>query len=258
MLFVSLSSLTHPFRLAYKLGPVTATVMLAAVLNGLGLTQVREARGRWQVLQGASCLAAAQLLQVVVGLTSILGFSDWIAEADKPASLATEPVFVVVTACGLVVLALGIVGSAIDHHLALQADREADRWRQLADSALEGILIHWGEMVLDANAAFCTLAGLSLIELRDRQISDLFQLEAGKRAPWHLPQPGPNYARQEIALQAAAGDAIPIEVVPRTVAPRSWRSATCASGGKPRRASGSWPTMTGLPAWPTGCCSTSG
>ena len=217
LVFLSLDSVTRPYRLAYGLGPVTATVMAAAALNGLGLGQIRHARGRWQVLQGASCLAAAQLLQVGGGLASILGFADWLAEADKPASLATEPVFVIVAASALVTLALSVVGSAVDHRLALQADREADRWRQLADSALEGILIHSGETVLDANAAFCAMVDTSLAALRGRPISDLFRLATGQRPPWDLSEPGASTAQQETALRAADGDAIPVEVVPRRI-----------------------------------------
>lgn len=216
MLFLGFRSLAHPFRLAYGPVPITVTVLVAAVLNGFGLAQVRQARGRWQVLQSASCLAAAQLLQVVAGLSSVLSFTDWISAADQSASFATDPVVTVVIACGLVVLALGVFGSAVDHYLALQATR----WRQLADCALEGILIHCGGMVLDANAAFCVLIGRPLRELRGRQVNELFQLEAGRRAPWLLSESGAGDVRQEVALRAAASD-IPVEAVPRRITYRN-------------------------------------
>ena len=143
MVFLSLSSLAYPHKLAYELVPVTGTVLLAAVLGGFGLAPARQ-RGLMHHVQGASCLMAALVVLNVAGVTSILSFSDWMAEVDNPGSLATEPVVVVLSACGLVVFTLGIVGSVIDHHLALQAARESERLRQLADSAMEGILIQPG------------------------------------------------------------------------------------------------------------------
>ncbi len=46
------------------------------------------------------------------------------------------------------------------------------RMRELSDSTFEGLLIHRDDTVLDANAAFCTMAGLSLENVLRRRVSD--------------------------------------------------------------------------------------
>ena len=216
MVFLSLSSLTHPYKLGYELLPVSGTVLLAAVLGGFGLASGGP-RSLWHQLQGASCLAMALVVLNISGLLSILSFSDWMAEADKPASLATEPVVVVLSACFLVVLLLGIAGAVMDHHLALQAERESDRLRELADSAMEGILIHRGGRVLDANAAFCALVETPLAMLRTRETATLFSLPFGAATPWEATNPGDACERQEIEVQAASGGTLPVEVLSRTI-----------------------------------------
>ena len=218
--FLSLSSLTRPYKLAFEIMPVTGTVLLTAVLAGLGLAQILRPVGIGPRLRGALCLAAAQVFPILAGLTSILSFSDWMAEADKPASLATEPIVVVVAACGLVVLLLSVAGAVVDHHLALQAERESERLRQLADGAMEGILIHRAGRVLDANAAFCALAGLPIEGVRGRAVAELFALPPGQAAPWAAPlaplaADGPG--RQEIELRVDDGAAVPVEVLSRGV-----------------------------------------
>lgn len=213
--FLSLSALTRPHKLAYELLPVTATVLLAAVLGGLGLAQAAKPCGPLQRLQGALCLALAQVVPVAAGLGSILSFSDWMAEADKPASLATEPVVVVLAACGLVVALLGIAGSAVDHHLALRSERESERLRQLADSAMEGILIHRAGVVLDANAAFCALVGAPVEAVRGRRVAGLFLAPPGGPAPWEAA--GPGCERQEVDMQAQDGTVVPAEVLARAI-----------------------------------------
>ncbi len=219
MVFLSLSSLTHPYKLGYELLPVCGTVLLAAVLGGFGLASGGP-RSFSHQLQGALCLAAALVLLNISGLLSILSFSDWMAEADKPASLATEPVVVVLSACFLVVLLLGVAGAVMDHHLALQAERESDRLRDLADSTMEGILIHRGGRVLDANAAFCALVEVPLAVLRTQETAALFRLPFGAAAPWAATDPEDTCERQEIEVKAAGGSTLPVEVLSRTIAYR--------------------------------------
>lgn len=214
--FLGLSSLTRPHRLAFELLPVTGTVLAAAVLGGLGLASAARPRGALQQVQGAFCLAAAQVVPVAAGLASILSFSDWLTEADKPASLATEPVAVVLAACGLVVVLLVIAGSAADHHLAMRAERESERLRQLADGAMEGILIHRAGLVLDANTAFCDLVGAPLAAVRGRPVSELFAVPSGQCAPWEASGPGTGRARQEVEVHAPEG-AVPVEALSRGI-----------------------------------------
>ncbi len=218
-LFLSLSSLARPHHLAWELLPVTCTVLLAAVLCGLGLVEVRSRETWLTQVQRASCLAAAQLVLTLSSLTNILSFSDWLEETDKAASLATEPIVIVLTACGLVAVGLSLAGAAMDQRASMLARREGERMRQLADSALEGILIHRDGRVIDANAAFCLLAQAPLALVRTRGVADLFRLPADAPPLWADAIPGAP-ARQEIELLASDGTVLPVEVIARTISYR--------------------------------------
>lgn len=215
MLFLDLSSLAQPHRLAWELLPVTGTVLLTALLCGLGLVGMGHRGTPMQYIQGASCLAAAQVVLSLASLTSILSFSDWLAESGNSASLATEPIVAVVSACGFVVAGLGLTGAALDHRAAQLNQREGDRLRQLADSALEGILIHRDGRVMDANAAFCQLAGAPLQAVRGRAMDTLFRLP-GDTAPWAVIAAGAR-DRHEIELLSAAGAPVPVEVIAHSI-----------------------------------------
>ena len=213
MLFMNLSSLAEPHRLAWELLPVTGTVLFASVLCGLGLVGTNLRGTPMQHVQGGSCLAAAQIVLSLASLTSILSFSDWLLETSQ-ASLATEPVVVVITACGLVLCGLGLIGAALDHRVGQLNQRESDRMRQLADSALEGILIHRDGLVLDANAAFCQLAEMQLEAVRGCEVGALF------RSPIDVTRwagVAGMQDRQEIELLPMAGTAVPVEVITRNI-----------------------------------------
>ena len=218
-LFLNLSSLARPHHLAWELLPVTCTVLLAAALCGLGLVEL-QSRETWLTrVQRASCLAAAQLVLTLSSLTNILSFSDWLEETDKAASLATEPIVIVITACGLVVVGLSLAGAGMDQRASSLARREGERMRQLADSALEGILIHRNGRVIDANAAFCLLTQAPLALVRTRCVADLFHLAVDASPPWaDAVRDAP--ARQEVELLTSDGTALPVEVFARTISYR--------------------------------------
>ena len=234
--FFCLSTLAAPYRLAYGLAPITGTVLFCAILGGLGLVQSggqREADGQhhgMQRLQGLACLAGIQIVPVVSALAAMLSFADWLDDASQGSGIASEPVAVVMAACGMVILGLALIGSGIDHYVMLQADREASRLRQLVDGAMEGIVIHRQGVVLDANAAFRALSGASADTIQGVAASTLFapSTGTGMRAgmPWDTDtgeagagEAGAGEAgdRHELDLQRGDGSTVPVEVLCRVI-----------------------------------------
>lgn len=116
----------------------------------------------------------------------------------------------------LVVAVLGLAGVAVDYRLARLSRRESDRMRQLADSALEGILVARTGAVLDANTAFCSLVGETMAGLKERRVAALFRTALGEPGPWADSGPQPP-CRQEAELRVADGSYIPVEVLSRTI-----------------------------------------
>ena len=222
--FFCLSQMTRPYRLAYEIGPLTGVVLFSAVVAGFGLSQATKGHGFMQRLQSVSCLAGVQILPVAVGLAAILPFSDWLSES-RGAGLSTEPVVAVVSACALVILLLGVTGSAVDHYLAFQSTREATRLKQIVDGAMEGIVIHRGGFVLDANAAFCSLAGVAPGDLRGVPVSDFLDLPAGagalsaELADGHGAEVALGFVaeREELDLRAFDGQRLSVEVLSRVI-----------------------------------------
>ena len=81
------------------------------------------------------------------------------------------------------------------------------RLRELSDSTFEGLLIHRDGAVLDANAAFCAMAGLALEEVRGRPVSAFAAALAG---------PGGKDGH-ETTIATRDGTRLPVEMRSRTI-----------------------------------------
>lgn len=76
----------------------------------------------------------------------------------------------------LLALALGLVGAVMDRELASRTAKEARRLRRFADATFEGILFLRDGVVIDANAALCTLLGREREALLGRPVTALIGL----------------------------------------------------------------------------------
>jgi diguanylate cyclase (GGDEF)-like protein len=88
------------------------------------------------------------------------------------------------------------------------------RIRRLADAAYEGIVVVRADVVVDANAAFCALAGTSVEDLIGQDLtSDLLKFESASQAD--------NARREGVIQPRDGGPAIPVEVFSRLLQARS-------------------------------------
>lgn len=84
-----------------------------------------------------------------------------------------------------------------------RATRSEERFRRLTDATSEGILIHDGGTITDANPALCNMFGRAGREMEGRRVSDFIL----------FPRPGPgNDAPGEVLGFRADGQTFPIEV----------------------------------------------
>ncbi len=166
------------------------------------------------LLAGAAALGGVAWL---VHRMLIWGIFPYLYAAGDPATDALALAIAGLSGLfALVVAMLGLTGVAIDYRLAHLARREQDRMRQMADSALEGILVARNGAILDANTAFCALVGDTMAGLRERRVAALFRSAPGEPGPWaDLSLQPPR--RQEAELRLADGSYVPVEVLSRTV-----------------------------------------
>lgn len=213
MLFTVMAGLVAPFALAYELTAVVFIVVVGAAFCAFALWELGNPAHQRPWLISASLLAVAIALLAFGSLAAILPLDGWIDALSQPDGLASAPVAVIVAAEAVVVLVLSLFGSLVDNRVAARDRLEAERFRQLADSSLEGILIHRGGEILDANESLSTLIGLRLSELRN---SDIFRLipHDSNHSLWSGER---EQSLAETTILAADGSVLPVEVLSRQI-----------------------------------------
>jgi len=213
MVFTGMAGLVRPFALAYDLTSVLTIMVLGAALCGFGFWEVSGHTSGRGALLGGGLIALAIALLTLGSLAAILPFGGWMSALTRPEDLASSPIAVIVAAESVAVLVLSLSGSLVDNRVAARDRLEADRLRQLADSTLEGILIHRDGAILDGNESLAALLGLELAELRSSPVAR-FIVPGSDTAPWN-PERGATAVETEIL--AADGSRLPVEILSRHI-----------------------------------------
>ena len=242
MLFVTMSAIATPLILGYDLTGVLASMIGCTLMCSIGLHGIRRAPSRRTMLLPGALVAVAISVLNVASLSAILPFTEWEAAAATPGALALQPLTVVFLCELAAILALTRAGAQVDRRSAARARQENERLRQLTDSTFEGLLVHRYGLVVDANSAFCAMAGLALDAVKGRPVSDFapaLQTGPGRTGPGEIgpgeigreeinpDDPGaerggaeetnPRQRPVETELIVAGGDPIPVEMLSRGI-----------------------------------------
>ena len=207
MLFVTLSAIAAPLTLAYDLTQVLLAMIGGTLVFSVALTRVRQDPPRRRIYLPMLLIAMAISLMDIASLSAILPFTEWETASATPGALALQPMTVVFLSEAAAVLVLTRAGAQVDKRAAARTREENERLRQLTDSTFEGLVVHRDGRVVDANIAFCAMAGLPLTSVKDRSLGDFslaFQTSAGERPV-------------ETEFQVAGGEPIPVEVLSRDI-----------------------------------------
>nr|WP_294529642.1 ATP-binding protein [uncultured Rhodopila sp.] len=207
-LFVSMSGIAEPLVLAYDLIAVLTVMLAATALFSFGLRSLRRVTG-WQRLLPVTLMGITLSLVNLGSFAAILPLSEWEATKGTPNALALQPTTVVAFSEFLAALLLVRAGSSVDRRQAMRATQENERLRQLTDSTFEGILVFRDGVVLDANRALCTMVGMSLDEMKGRQLDDFGGLSLLTSGEGSLPL--------ELDLRNRHGELIPVETLSRDI-----------------------------------------
>jgi diguanylate cyclase (GGDEF)-like protein len=142
----------------------------------------------------------------------VFGFGGWAAQfihlltIDRGATPSGPRMEILLaSACAFSLLLLLAIGSAIlDRHRVRVLGIEARRFRSLADTAFEGLILERGGYITDANRAMCEMAGMDTAAIIGRRVTDLIPGVA-LLSPTSQPP-------AECTLLAADGQTSPVEV----------------------------------------------
>jgi diguanylate cyclase len=138
------------------------------------------------------------------------------------------PALLAAAIAGVAALLLGVslAGSAVDQHLADRAARETTRLQDLVNATFEGIAIHAGGRLLDANAALANLLGYSVADMIGRDVLSFVVPEHREQARQRIA--AGSEEPYEIDALHADGRRVPVEVLGRAMDYKSERVRVAA------------------------------
>ncbi|MGI4746352.1 MAG: putative bifunctional diguanylate cyclase/phosphodiesterase [Janthinobacterium lividum] len=214
MLFTGMAGLVRPFALAYDLTAILVVMVLGAALFAFALWESSRHSRRhrpWIIGLGLAVLAISVLS--FGSLAAILPFDAWMEAVSQADDLASSPIAIIVAAEAVAALVLSLSGSLVDNRVVARDRMDADRFRQLADSTLEGILIHRDGDIIDGNESIAALLGLPLDTLRSSRLAR-FMTPDGDAILW-------TGHRGTVPVQtdvlSAGGVRVPVEIVSRVI-----------------------------------------
>ena len=213
MLFTGMAGLVRPFALAYDLTAVIVVMVLGSTLCSYALWEAGNRKHRHPGMIGSGLAALAISVLAFGSLAAILPFSAWMNAVSNPDELAFSPIAIIVATEAVVVLVLSLSGSLVDNRVAARDQLETDRFRQLADSTLEGILIHRDGRILDGNESLASLLGVKLAELRVSPLARFIAPDSDEFA-W---SPDRGAIPTETEILAANGVRMPVEILSRAI-----------------------------------------
>lgn len=141
---------------------VAASILLGGVIGAAALPAGLRRRGgvRWRLL-GTVLLTLAICSHHFTAMGAISIIPDPTLELSR-SSLPAGLMSVGVALVSFAILLLALAAVAVDLRDRMQATRENERMRGLADAAVEGLMVCDGTTVVTVNTSLATLAGMSV------------------------------------------------------------------------------------------------
>ena len=209
MLFVTMSALATPLTLGNDLVAVLLSTLGCTLMCSFGLHRIRMAPSRWRMVGPGLLIAASFPILDIASFAAMLPFAEWETAAATPGALASRPLTLVFLSELAAILALTRAGAVVDRQTMARTGPEHGRLRQLAESMFEGLVVHRGGRIVDANSAFCALTGLKRDKIPGRKVAD-FAAFSDANAGGPAVETGP---------RRADGETIPVEILSRAIDP---------------------------------------
>jgi diguanylate cyclase (GGDEF)-like protein len=211
MLGVGVAALHYVGQAAYLVrGSVTwdhrlvfSSILISVPLSGLAMVAAASRNRRYRRLAAPSLLGSIALLHFFGMAAMTLHFDP--GRSFPPLAISPQDITPVVAGVSLSLIALAVVGWRLDLSAKARVRHDRKRLRELADVALEGLLICEGDAVITANNSMERLSGRRPGALAGEQLSVLLP---------GLDVSGlPEREEREAELIGAGGQAVPVRVL---------------------------------------------
>jgi diguanylate cyclase (GGDEF)-like protein len=156
--YLGMAALRMPGDLGYAPALVTLSIVFSV---GLGAPTLAVAFGSAARRGVAALLMVIMIVSLHFTAMGAVHVHEGMALNIDPGSVTRSILAIAVAVASVSVLLIGMAGAVIDQKVSLRLAAEADRFRTLADGAFEGLIVHRGGIVVDANLAARKMLALS-------------------------------------------------------------------------------------------------
>jgi diguanylate cyclase (GGDEF)-like protein len=182
---------------------VAVSLVAAVIFGACAIRAALALTGRWSRSVAALVLTLAICSLHFTAMAAVTIQPD-MSVAIAPSSVPAAWLAVAVAVAALLILLFSAVVLWVDVRGLRRAEAERKHLLDLANAAIEGLVVCRAGMVVTANASFLTLSGLDLSDVVDAQFDRLIVRHAADPAG-------------EAVLQRADGTRLPVEVLARAM-----------------------------------------
>ncbi len=208
MHYLGMSGMHVPVTLSWPPLSVVLSVTAGCALSSAALS-LALSHSRWRHCGGAALLALSICLLHFIGMSAMTVHMT--AAHARPAGAISSLGLCTVVGSGCQILLLTSAATlSLSRRMAHERELERANPRDLADIAVEGLLVCRNDMIVWANASFVTMTGIAADALIGRPTRSLFEPVGEERTT-------PGDAADRLLI-AADGEQIPVEIVRRSIA----------------------------------------
>ena len=212
MHYVGMAALAVPGLFAWDATLVAISVFAAGALGAAALPLCLEASGRFPLALSVALFTAAICTLHFVGMTALSLHYVGGALPGEEAGLAVAPLAVIIAMVCLVMLLLSLAALRLNRLSAERNQAEQANLRDLADIAIEGLIVCDGPHIVFANSSFAEMTGYAEADIRRMVLPQVFESGSSDSSAADAGQ-----VNGEGVIIAAEGERIPVETVGKSI-----------------------------------------
>jgi diguanylate cyclase (GGDEF)-like protein len=214
MHYTGMAALAVPGLLDWDSALVATSFLAAIGLAALALPLCLGGPGQARLAGAVALFAFAICALHFLGMAALSFHFAGGAQAVGPGVIAPSFLAVIIAIVCFVMLMLSLAALYLNQANATRSQAEQDNLRDLADIAVEGLIVCDGPTLVSANSSFAQMTGYGDAAMRRLTIATLF--EGGLfDTPHSCRTPGPMTG--ESVLVASGGERIPVEIVGKAI-----------------------------------------
>jgi diguanylate cyclase len=211
--YTGMAAMQVPGHLTYAPGLVVTSIVFSI---GFGMLAMVAEFGPVRRHARVGGVSLTVLMIVTLHFTAIgaVHIGNGVTGAGVTDGVTRSVLVTAIAIASLSVLLIGMMTALLDRKMSQRLAAEADRFRTLADGAFEGLVVHRGGKIVDANAAARRLFGLPE-NPTGQSIQDWFENSPGEQTRmWAVSVDGDT---AEFTLRRPDGSTFPAEICRRSI-----------------------------------------